>query len=84
MTSGSRQSIWWSVANSPGALPAVPNLPMICTVQFHLVHLASELRRHQPGRCSRQELEEYRYCFPGLLGPGPPDTQTAHELPTFV
>src|SRR6266536_551214 len=29
MTFGSRQSIWWIVANSPGPLPAFPNLPMI-------------------------------------------------------
>ncbi len=27
ITFGSRQSIWWMVANSPGALPALPNLP---------------------------------------------------------
>ena len=27
ITFGSRQSIWWMVANSPAALPARPNLP---------------------------------------------------------
>ena len=43
MTSGSRQSIWWMVANSPGALPARAELADDGAVKLHLVDLAGEL-----------------------------------------
>ena len=36
------------------------------------------------GALSGHEFDTNRYCLPGFFGPGPPDTHTAHGLPTVV
>ena len=53
-------------------------------VELHLVDLAGELGGGRPARCPARSSTRRDTACPGFFGPGPPDTHTAHGLPTFV
>ena len=76
MTSGSRQSIWCVVANSPRRLAAAAELADDGAVQLHLVDLAGELGRRRRGAVGPR-VRDVEVLLARVLRPRP--TRDAHR-----